>query len=185
METGRVLGRAVDGVNEEADVENRTERGLDLAAVYDAHAESLYRYLLALVSSEHDAEDALQEVFVALARRPVGSIREMRAYLLKAARHQAFQVLRRRRRHERETVMADVPLTNVDACLPEERAMALDLDRALRALPSEQREVVVLHITEDLTFREIGAVCGIPPNTASSRYRLAVARLRSLLEGGE
>jgi RNA polymerase sigma-70 factor (ECF subfamily) len=45
--------------------------------------------------------------------------------------------------------------------------------------------VIALKLGEDLTFREIAQALGIPKNTAASRYRLALARLRALLEGGE
>ncbi len=60
------------------------------------------------------------------------------------------------------------------------------VEDALRALPSEQREVVYLKVYEGLTFREIGERCGVGANTAASRYRYALEALRSVLEpGGE
>ncbi len=55
------------------------------------------------------------------------------------------------------------------------------MDRAIRELPEEQREVVTLKVLADLTFREIGAVMGIPENTAISRYRRALEKLRARL----
>jgi RNA polymerase sigma-70 factor (ECF subfamily) len=151
--------------------------------LYDAHGGSLYRYLLAVLGSAQDAEDALQDVFAKLARHDVARIRDPQAYLFAAARRQAVQVLRERSRR-REHDDADSWL-DVAAADPADRALALDLDRALQRLPAEQREVVYLHVTEGLSFREIAAACGIPPNTAASRYRLALAKLRTLLEGGE
>jgi RNA polymerase sigma-70 factor (ECF subfamily) len=57
------------------------------------------------------------------------------------------------------------------------------VQRALGRLPLEQREVIALKLSEDLSFREIGQVLRIPANTAASRYRLALGRLRALLEG--
>ncbi len=65
--------------------------------------------------------------------------------------------------------------------------VALEVQEALRALPSEQREVVVLHVWSQMTFCEIAALILIPSNTAASRYRYALSKLRELLrplEGG-
>jgi RNA polymerase sigma-70 factor (ECF subfamily) len=56
------------------------------------------------------------------------------------------------------------------------------LAEALGRLPDEQREVILLKVQEDLTFKEIAAVCGVSGNTAASRYRYGLARLRESLE---
>ena len=58
------------------------------------------------------------------------------------------------------------------------------LERALRALPPEQREVIALKIDGELTFAQIARVLDISVNTAASRYRYALEKLRSTLEGG-
>ncbi|MEI8197916.1 MAG: sigma-70 family RNA polymerase sigma factor, partial [Phycisphaerae bacterium] len=55
------------------------------------------------------------------------------------------------------------------------------LENALRRLPPEQREVIQLKFYEQLTFAQIADILGIPPNTAASRYRYALAHLRELL----
>jgi RNA polymerase sigma-70 factor (ECF subfamily) len=54
---------------------------------------------------------------------------------------------------------------------------------ALATLPYEQREVVVLHLSGDLTFREIAAVQGVSINTVLSRYRYGMDELRSIVNG--
>jgi len=155
-----------------------------LAAIYDAHAGALYRYLVSLLGNPEEAEDALQEVFLNLARRPErGHIRDLRPYLFRAAHNQAIVVLRRRTRHEEMPIA--ISWIDLEACKPDDCELAMDVDRALRQLSPEQRAVIALKMGEDLTFREVGQVLGIPKNTAASRYRLAIARLRALLEGGE
>ena len=55
------------------------------------------------------------------------------------------------------------------------------LAAAVAALPIEQREVIALKIDGDLTFAEIAAVIGISANTAASRYRYALEKLRAAL----
>ena len=182
METSRVL--------EEPNLESleRVDEGaprLDLAAVYDAYAAPLYRFLLTLLSDTADAEDALQEVFLGVMRRRNDeAIRDWQAYLFQAARRQALQVLRRRKKHEKESAAA-LSWIDIEACREEDREMAMDIQRALIRLPVEQREVVILKLGEDLTFREIARLLGIALGTAASRYRLGIRRLRELLQGGE
>jgi len=66
---------------------------------------------------------------------------------------------------------------------PRERGSRLE--RALAALPREQREVVALKIDGGLTFAQVAEVLGISPNTAASRYRYALGRLRDRLGSDE
>jgi DNA-directed RNA polymerase specialized sigma24 family protein len=58
---------------------------------------------------------------------------------------------------------------------------SIDVARALDALPSEQREVVTLHVVEGFSFREIGGLTGVSMFTAAARYRLAIGKLREAL----
>jgi RNA polymerase sigma-70 factor (ECF subfamily) len=55
------------------------------------------------------------------------------------------------------------------------------IEAALRALPAEQREVVHLKIYDGMTFQAIADRLEIPLNTAASRYRYAIDKLRELL----
>lgn len=155
----------------------------DLAALYDAYAGRLGRYLVTVLGNLEDAEDALHEVFLGLLRRPHQPVREVQAYLFRAAHNQAIAVLRRRKGSGAQC--PTITWIDLAACDPEERDQAVDIDRALRQLPRDQREVFVLRVKAELTFGEIARVLGIPQNTAASRYRLSLARLRALLEGGE
>jgi RNA polymerase sigma-70 factor (ECF subfamily) len=143
----------------------------DLAAAYDRHALPLFRYAVTLLGSRHDAEDAVQEAFVGVARaRPaVADDDALKAYLFTAVRHAAAKVAARR------VATADA----AEVAAPPPRPPGDDLDAALAALPYEQREVIALKIDGGLTFREIAACLGISPNTAASRYRYALEKLRA------
>jgi RNA polymerase sigma-70 factor (ECF subfamily) len=59
---------------------------------------------------------------------------------------------------------------------------AVRLEQALRALPAEQREVISLKVDGGLTFAEIAALLGVSANTAASRYRYALEKMRAALE---
>ena len=118
----------------------------------------------------------------AVGRRGGGeAIRRPRAYLFKSVRRGALEVRSRRGLENRVPEEERVSWIETGA----ERDLAIDLDRALKTLPVEQREVVALKVVEGLTFREIAQALRIRPNTAASRYRLALARLRAELQGGK
>ena len=153
----------------------------DLGELYDRHARAAYRLLLAMLGSPQDAEDALSEVFLRAARRDVRQIRAPRAYLLASARNQAISMLRRRKR-ETPLDASHYRFFETDGMDPEQALQAQRIEAALRELPPQQREVVVLKVYEGLTFAEIAAVTRTRPNTVASRYRYAVEKLRRRLK---
>ncbi|MCK7476508.1 MAG: ECF-type sigma factor [Candidatus Moduliflexus flocculans] len=65
---------------------------------------------------------------------------------------------------------------------PAEPALVLLLAR-VEGLPAEQREAVYLKVFDGLTFREIASVCGVSANTAASRYRYGIEKLREAVGG--
>jgi len=153
--------------------------GDDLAALYDAYAGTLYRYALTIVGSVEAAEDVLQEVFVGLLRRRGRArIEHLREYLLRATRNQAYMHLRKCRSRSRDVTLETWVEVTADFGQPE---LAADISAALARLPADQREVIALRLTGELTFREAAEVLGIPAATAASRYRLALSKLRTYL----
>ena len=156
-----------------------------LEEVYDQYARALYRYALSILGSSEDAEDAVQEVIVRMARerKRLRKVRNLRAYLFAAARNSAYTILRSRRRRDglHEAIRTDfftTPAAGPDD-RPIESAMLL---RALAELPIEQREVLVLKVFDQLTFKEIAETVGGPVSTITSRYRYGIARLRQALD---
>jgi RNA polymerase sigma-70 factor (ECF subfamily) len=153
-----------------------------LPELYDAHAAGLFHYFTSFTGEEADAKDLLQELFIKLARQSIPSgIVNLRAWLLRLAHHQAIDWLRRhrvRRRAEEETPLVEMFAAQDD---PDQAELARHLTRALAVLPLEQRSVAQLKLWDGLTFEEIAEVQGIPLNTAASRYRYALEKLRSEL----
>lgn len=148
---------------------------MDLAQIYDRHAGRLWRHALSLTRHRADAEDAVQTVFLKLARQRRSRIRDIEAYLHTSVRRAALDCIARRERDARPPA----PLVEPRNGLTDEDAGALN--EALGRLPREQREVVVLHIWEGLTFRRIGELLGVSPDTAASRFRYARTKLKEWL----
>lgn len=131
-----------------------------------------------------DAEDVVQEAFVRFWRHQRNLDGEPQALLVTSIRRAAVDLGRREdRRAAREWQAGEIagdagPLfeARVDDL---ERIQAIET--ALRRLPSEQREVLVLKIWGELTFEQIAGQLAISPNTAASRYRYALAALRKEL----
>lgn len=152
-----------------------------LARLYDEHGAPVYRYLLAMLGRREDAEDAMQTVWMNLCRR-LPDADDPSAYLWRTARNEAWRHAGRSRRrsgHEAEEAALEMlpEQINPHVANGERAALVAALDR----LPLKQREAVVLMAFEGLTAREAAERTGASENTAASRYRLAVAKLRRLL----
>lgn len=154
---------------------------IDLERVYDDHAQALFGFLLNLTRNEEDTRDLLQELFAKLARQPnlIANARDQRAYLLRLAHNGAIDLFRRRA--VREKYQDEALELFEESANPDEKAFREAVAVALEALPPEQRAVVHLKLWEDLTFDGIADILGISINTAGSRYRYALDKLRERL----
>jgi RNA polymerase sigma-70 factor (ECF subfamily) len=102
------------------------------------------------------------------------------AYLLRMVRNEALVMARRKQRTVDANNLTDlVTLCRVDKLEQEETHRAVW--SALRMLPPEQAEVVVLKIWEEMSFAEIGQILETSPNTAASRYQYARVKLARYL----
>lgn len=153
-----------------------------LEVLYDAFGASLHGFLSARLRDADEAEDVLQELFVDLARRPgrLLGARRIEPWLFAKARNLSIDRLRARERtrgREAEWPAWLEPAAPMEASHPDLFRLAGLLDR----LPSEQRDVIALKIMQGKTFAEVGQLLGVSINTAASRYRYALARLREWL----
>lgn len=152
-----------------------------LERLFDRAAPRLLRYGLTLVRRREDAEDAVQAALVRLAKSPqaLGAVQFPWAYLLRMVRNEALRILARRR-----PVLAlwdDLAGRVMGPNAVELAERDAEVQGALRRLPADQAEVVVLKIWEGMTFQEIADVTGESLNTVASRYRYALTKLQSSL----
>ncbi|MGC3959297.1 MAG: RNA polymerase sigma factor [Verrucomicrobiota bacterium] len=157
----------------------------ELERLYDGHAQALFAFLLNFTRDESDTRDVLQEIFVKLARQPdlLANARDERSFLLRLAHNAAIDLMRRRgtrdKHHEQfgaEQLSLFAPVDD-----PDEVAFRTELAAALGELPADQRAVVHLKLWAGLTFEEIATTLEIPLNTAASRYRYGLDKLRTRL----
>jgi RNA polymerase sigma-70 factor (ECF subfamily) len=157
---------------------NNSELNHWCKVLYESKAAGLLLYGRALGLSHSEAEDVLQETFVALlnlTRQP----EQPERYCLRTFRNRAVNYRRslwRRVARELESKRwFEFTAETTDA---EIAAM-----RSLEKLPAEQREVIVLKIWHGFTFEEIGEVLEASPNTVSGRYRYGINKLKVCLKG--
>ncbi len=157
----------------------------DLERLYDDHAQALFAFLLNLTRDENDTRDVLQEVLTKLKRRPelLHTARDERAFLIRLAHNAAIDLMRRRgardRHHEQFAAEPLSPFAPADD--PDEQTYRARLADALAGLPPDQRAVVHLKLWEGLSFEQVADALEISPNTAASRYRYGLDKLRARL----
>ena len=152
-----------------------------VASWYDEYHDGMYSYLRVLLGNGPDADDALQATFAGLLRLDgeLEAVRHPKAYLYRAARNAAISLMRKNRA---ETMGGDAleGLAAPSPSVPED--VADRLAWALTRLPPIQREVIMLKVHDQMTFREIARVTGMLLPTAASHYWRGRRMLRHLLE---
>jgi len=149
--------------------------------LYDTYGASLYRYAAVLLADATAAEDVVQQVFTSILRKGP-RLDEEAHYLRRAVRNECYSHLRRLRKQNKVGDERALIEPVVEGVTREER---LALERAIRELPPEQREVIYLHVFEGLTFQEIATGLEASINTVAARYRYALGKLRLILTSEE
>jgi RNA polymerase sigma-70 factor (ECF subfamily) len=162
----------------------------DLAAfetLYRRHNDPLYRYLLRLCRDRNTAEDIFQEVWgkIVKARASYRPTAKFTTFLYRVAHNCFIDHLRRNKRHANSTELQE-EMHSDPGDLPEmltERSLAKErLTKALKHLPDEQRDVFLLHEEAGLSLDQIASVTGSNRETAKSRLRYAVKKLRAAID---
>lgn len=146
--------------------------------LYRAKACGLLLYGRALGLGHGEAEDVLQETFLALLQMPQPPANPEH-YCLRSFRNRALN----HRRSLWRRIAREFESRRWFERGPGETAAERAAMRCLAELPLPQREVIVLKLWHQHTFEEIGELLGIPPNTAAGRYRYGLEKLRACLKG--
>ena len=145
------------------------------ADIYSELKTPVFTVLVRLTGDRTLSEDILQEVFLRLYRQPPKA-EKPRAYVFRMARNLAIDALRQKQPCD--------PLEEHTLQTDPDPTVKLDLERALAALTVEEQQLVALHLSAGLTFREVAAIVERQLGTVLWRYRKAIEKLRILLDGG-
>ena len=150
--------------------------------LHEAHAPGLFKLAAVLVGHSGNAEDIVQEAFLAYLRAAPGpeAGKEL-AYLRRTVINLAHGHHRRlgRLRRVRLDAVGDHPSAEAEAALSQRRRQIVT---AVRSLPARQRDAVVLHYFTGLTDTEIAEVLGVSSGSVKTHLHRARATLAKRLE---
>ena len=146
--------------------------------LYETQAVQMILYGRALGLSHSEAEDVLQETFIALMRLDEVPEKPLH-YCLRSFRNRALNYKRGLWRRVLRELESTRWFERSEGETPQERAAM----RSLTRLPREQREVIVLKIWHEYTFDEIAKLLDASPNTVAGRYRYGLQKLKAYLKG--
>jgi RNA polymerase sigma-70 factor, ECF subfamily len=148
------------------------------------HLDAAYNLARWLTRNEHDARDVVQDACLR-AFKFFGGFRgdNSRSWLLTIVRNTSYTWLQKNRKHELVSAMDETTEAVVDDSPNPSATLLQNLDRdrvrqAIENLPLEFREAIILRELEDMSYREIADIAGVPIGTVMSR----LARARKLLE---
>ena len=156
-----------------------------MCRLYEKYKDYLLTLAKGLLGEQVEAEDVVHDVFVSFARsaRQFQLTGSLRGYLATCVSNGARDKIRAKTRRA-EAQSPEIP--NVSGSdNPAKRAIEAEeltrLRQAMRQIPYEQREAILLHLRGGLKFREIAKLQGVSIGTLHGRYRYGLKKLRSLL----
>lgn len=145
-------------------------------ALYYRYRDWIVRLAYRFTGNENDALDVLQETFAYLLKKTpnLRLTARMTTFLYPVVKHLSLSLLRKEKRY----VSDDKILESIKA--PESTPTSLeDLSLLLKALPSHQKEVVLMRFVDDMDLKEIAEALNIPLGTVKSRLHNALNLLRN------
>jgi RNA polymerase sigma-70 factor (ECF subfamily) len=182
-----IVPAAIQGRKESVDIEGLIREGRHrdaVAALAREHGGTLGRLCMALLASQSEAEEAVQETLLAAYRGMAGYRFEgtLKAWLYAIARRQCARRLERRQKRTELSLVPepdDGPASELSA-----RQRAQRVRAALARIKPSEREAVVLRYLSQLDYSEIAAALDIAESAARKRVSRGLAALRGVL-GGE
>lgn len=169
------------------------------------HVNSVYLFIFKLIGNKEDAEDITQETFIKVWQKlsKFDTDKNFKTWLFSIAKNTAIDKLRRKKSinfsslnmdgadgasgdghtggsSDFESNLADTEPLPDEIFTKKESADALL--KALAQLSDNQKLIIHLHITEELTYEEISEIIGRPMNTVKGQFRRAILKLKNILE---
>lgn len=157
--------------------------GGDVEQIYKEHAKSVYKYLLSITHDENLSEELTQETFyraVYSIDRYDGSCK-ISSWLCQIAKHIWYQELDRRARYKTQELSEDIPAVSTleDSVILASEKTALY--KAIHSLSEPMREVILLRLSGELAFAEIGEIMSKSENWARTTFYRAKQKIMEVL----
>jgi len=157
---------------------NETDKILEW---YHLYKNGVYGYIFTFVRNHSDTEDILQTVFLALLKLgdKANKIRHPKSYIFRMARNEALRILKHADKNVgSDSIFLDKQGTsNIDDFINKN-----EVQTALDQLHFDEREILIMRIYEQMTFREIARVTGRFLPSITTKYYRALKKLKSFLE---
>jgi len=157
------------------------------------HKQRVYNFIFSKVLNKDIAEDIFQDTFIkvinTLKRGKYNEEGKFLPWVMRIAHNLIIDHFRRNKRmptfkntdeFDIFSVLGDGEL-NAEKLLIKEQIL-LDVRRVIDELPEDQKEVLVMRMYKDMSFKEISECTGVSINTALGRMRYALINMRKLIE---
>lgn len=156
--------------------------------LYNRHAKEVYNTIYRLVNHTGEAEDLLQETFLA-AFQAIGGFEHtggFRAWIKRIAINKSISALRKKKVRLVELEVGGIKVDEEEAIDEEDFSFKVEeVKKAIEMLPEGYRTIVQLYLVENIPQAEIGNMLGLAHNTVRIQYHRAKQRImRTLKEGG-
>ncbi|MFC1792912.1 RNA polymerase sigma factor [Planctomycetota bacterium] len=158
-----------------------------LGRIYEKYKTDMLVLAMALLNDKSAAEDVMHDVFLSFVMNieKFSLTGSLKGYLLTCLANRARNL--NKAKHQQNVTSNPAEPVSSDSDGPLRAIMCNEqlqqLSNAMAQLPYDQRELIMLHFQAGMTFRTIGRSLGISANTAKSRYRYGLDKLRSILDG--
>jgi len=158
-----------------------------ITELFAGHGRKMLESARAIIKSDADAEDVVQEVLLSLIKAPHSllAVERIGAWLYTQVKRRCIDFIRsrkRRRRKETDTGIRELVSFADPGGRIEDEELSRTIASAVESLPVALRDVFVSNMLEEKTFREISAESGVPMGTLMARKRKALEIIRAKLE---
>ena len=164
-----------------------TQRERQVEQLFKLHYRAMYRLASILLHDDDESKDIVHDVFARLLAQQVELNEDTaQSYLLLSVRNRCLNVIRNRKIHE-QVHQYLLPVDEVEQISPEDFERIVDMLKVgiNELFPPICQEVIRLHFSEGLTFREIAKRMGVSETTIYKHLRNALDQLRQTLKNAE
>ncbi len=150
-----------------------------MAYLLKEYYEKIYVYCFNILRNAHDAEDAVQEVFIkAFQNTKLLHIENYSAWLYKISYHHCLN------RIKRQSIIKFISFENTSMIqdVSNNPSMDMELDEIMAQLKAKERALLVLRIIEDKDFAEIALIFNITHATARKRFERVKLKVQKIIE---